>query len=49
MHRSKPRLYSITSSTQRHDDPERLGGLEVDDQFDFRRLLDRQISRLLAL
>ena len=28
---------------------ERLGGLEVDDQLDFCRLLDRQVGRLLAL
>src|ERR1700732_1783140 len=28
---------------------ERLGGLEIDDQFEFRGLLDRQIGRLLAL
>ncbi len=24
-------------------------GFEIDDQFDFRRLLDRQVGRLLAL
>jgi hypothetical protein len=27
---------------------ERLGGLEVDDQFDFGRLLDRNVARLLT-
>jgi hypothetical protein len=27
----------------------RLGGLEIDDQLDFRRLHDRQVSGLLAL
>jgi hypothetical protein len=34
---------------QRDVDPERLGGLEVDVQLDFRCLLDRQIGRLRAL
>ena len=29
--------------------PERLGGLEIDDQLEGRRLLDRQIGRLGAL
>src|SRR6266446_9957590 len=33
----------------RHGEAERLGGLEIDDQLESRRLLDRQISRLLAL
>ena len=33
----------------RHGEAERLGGLEVDDQLDFRGLLDRQIGWLLAL
>ncbi len=32
----------------RHRKPERLRGLEVDDQLEPRRLLDRQISRLGA-
>src|SRR5215471_10433405 len=32
----------------RNRQPERLGGLEVDDQLEGRRLLDRQIGRLLA-
>jgi hypothetical protein len=30
-------------------EPERLGGLEIDDQLEFGRLLDRQIGRLVAL
>ena len=34
---------------QRDGDPERLGGLEVDVQLDFRCLLDRQVAGLLAL
>ena len=46
--------YSITSSArpssvQRDGEAERLGGLEVDDQLDFRGLLDRQVGGLLAL
>src|SRR5215471_8556284 len=32
-----------------HSKAERLGSLEIDEQFDFRRLLHRQIGRLLAL
>src|SRR5262249_23275570 len=30
-------------------EPERLGSLEIDDQLEFGRLLDRQIGRLVAL
>jgi hypothetical protein len=30
----------------RHREAKRLGGFEVDDQFEFRRLLDGQIGRL---
>src|ERR1035441_5125029 len=29
--------------------PERLGGLQIDDQFDFGNLLDRQVGGLLTL
>src|SRR5262245_34122160 len=32
-----------------HVEAERLGGLEIDDQFEFHRLLDRQIGGSLAL
>src|SRR5260370_41243308 len=32
-----------------HNDAKRFGGLEVDDQFEFRNLLHRQISRLVTL
>ena len=32
-----------------HGNAERLGGLEIDDQLDFRWLLDWQVGRLLAL
>ena len=46
--------YSMTSSARVSSasgtvSAERLGGLEVDDQLDFRGLLDRQVGRLLAL
>ena len=48
------RLHSITSSARAssvawHVEAERLGGLEVDDQFHLGGLLDRQIGRFLAL
>src|SRR6516164_244523 len=33
----------------RHFEAERLGGLEIDGEFDLGRLLDRQIARLFAL
>src|SRR5271165_1702060 len=33
----------------RHGEAERLGGVEIDDQLECRRLLDRQIGRLGAL
>src|SRR5215813_11099740 len=32
-----------------HSQAERVGGLQVDDQFDFGNLLDRQVGGLLAL
>ena len=35
-------------ATRRDGEAERLGGLEIDDQFDFRGLLDRQVGGLLA-
>ena len=46
--------YSITSSARGEQsrwngEAQRLGGLEVDDQFEFGRPLDRQIGRLVAL
>src|SRR5262249_51659388 len=41
----------VDAANQRHRDAEgqRLGGLHVEDELDFGRLLDRQVSRLLAL
>ena len=32
----------------RHSDPKHLRGLKIDDQFDLRGLLDRQVGGLLA-
>ena len=48
------RSHSITSSARASSvggtvEAERLGGLEVDDQFEFGRRLHRQVGRLLAL
>jgi hypothetical protein len=42
-------LVGATEQRQRHGEAERFRGLEIDDQLDFRGLLDRQIGRLLAL
>ena len=48
------RDHSITSSARasrrwRHIEAERLGGLEIDDQLDFRGLLDREVAGLCSL
>ena len=39
--------HSVGAAGQRQgdSDPERLGGLEIDDHLDFCRLLDREVSR----
>src|SRR6516225_2940972 len=42
-------LVGAADERQRDGQPERSRGLEIDDQLDFRRLLDRQVARLLAL
>src|SRR6516165_11207099 len=41
-------LVGAAGQGQWHGNAERLGGLEVDDQLDFRGLHDREVSRLLA-
>jgi hypothetical protein len=42
-------LIGATAQRERHSNAERLRSFQIDDQFDFRRLLDRQIARFLAL
>src|SRR5262249_14349210 len=42
-------LVGAAEQRERKGDPERLGGDQVDDQFDLHGLLDRQIGRLVAL
>src|SRR5208337_4955830 len=48
-----PRLFDhlvgAAEQRQREGEPERLGSFEVDDQFDLRDLLNRQIDRFIAL
>jgi len=39
----------MTSSTRARIDGGIVGGVEIDDQLEVRRLLDRQIGQLLAL
>ena len=42
-------LVGTSEQRRRHGDAQRLGGLQVDVQFDFSGLLDRQVGWLLAL
>jgi hypothetical protein len=42
-------LFGAHQHRLRHSEAERLGSLEVDDQLEFGRLLDRQIGRLGTL
>jgi len=53
MHRSNSKsfdhLVGAAEQRERHGEPERLGGPQVNDQLDFRELLDRQVRRPLAL
>src|SRR6266852_2176708 len=47
-----PSLYDVVRSHQqrlRDRKPERAGGLQVDDQLEARRLLDRQVARISTL
>ena len=48
MHRSKQHSYSITSSARAERvgdrETERLGGRQIDDQFELGRLLDRDFA-----
>jgi hypothetical protein len=41
-------LVGASRQRKRDSDAERLGGLEVQEQFNFRALLDRQLARLFA-
>src|SRR5881227_3623207 len=42
-------LVGASEQRQWDGDAQRTGSLEIDEQFDFRGLLDRQVGRLLAL
>src|SRR5712672_2901451 len=47
--RQSDRMGHALLEKPRHVEPERLRGLEVDDQIEFSRLLDGQVSRLRTL
>src|SRR5262249_4878636 len=42
-------LVGNVQQTKWHSEPKRFSGLEVDDQIELRRLLDRQVGRFFAL
>src|SRR5262249_23268291 len=42
-------LVGTAEDRQRNGQAERIGGLQIDDQLEFRRLLDREIGRVGAL
>ena len=46
--RSVDHLVGATKYAEREGEPKRLGGLHIDHQLDFRRLLHRQVGRLLT-